>query len=193
MKINQEMVSYAKQQLATGVSRVVITENLKNVGWSDEIISETFNFLDTNSSIPINQPLAITTKVESNSINSPYSIFLVAVLVVSLFILTNGIYSDIKNFTTNLNYTLLLEGLFVIPFLLAAFLIHGFLKDEKQRFKILSLPYFIISAWVFIRLLWKVGENIWKANNALGVYVALGMSVIVLTGIIIFIQRYIKD
>ncbi len=189
--INQEIVSYIKTQLTGGVSQQVIIENLKKAGWASEVISDSYNEVIATNSIP--QPEQIAVKnVEVESINSPYSSILSAVLIISLFIITNGIFSDIKDMVATENRILLFEGLFVIPFLLAAFLLHSSFGEDKKRFEILSYPYFIISAWILLRLLWKVGQNIWQANNALGVYIVLGMVIVVLTGVIIFVQRYIK-
>ncbi len=191
MPINLEIVSYIRKQLALGVPRINIVENLKKVGWSNEVIMESFDAISLGTPISEIQP-EVMQSPEPDSVNSPYSSLLAVVLVISLFILTNGIFSDIKSMTATENQILLFEGLFVIPFLLVAFLLHSSFGNDKARFKILSFPYFIISAWILLRLLWKVGQNIWEAKNALGVYIVLGMVVVVLTGIIIFIQHYIK-
>lgn len=189
--INKDIVSYIRAQQKLGISQQVIIDNLKQAGWSGEVISDSYNDVIANNTIP--QPEKVEVKqVEVESVNSPYSSILSAVLVISLFILTNGIFSDIKNMVATENKILLLQGLFVIPFLLAAFLLHSSFREQKKRFEILSYPYFIISAWILLRLLWKVGQNIWEANNALGVYIVLGMVIAVLTGVIIFVQRYIK-
>ncbi len=188
--INQEIASYIKTQLALGTSHEVIVENLKKVGWADGVILEAYDAVISNN--PTTSAQSAVGQMPTESINSPYSSILSVVLVISLFILTNGIFSDIKGMTATDNKILLLEGFFVIPFLLAAFLLHSSFRVDKKRFEILSYPYFIISAWILLRLLWKVGQNIWEANNALGVYIVLGMVVAVLTGVIIFVQRYIK-
>lgn len=197
--INQQMVSYIKEQLALGTPQAVVIDNLKKVGWAENVINESLGVVLSGmaniSVAPINglpESKLSNNSIGDNSVNSPYSSLLAVILVVSLLILTNGIFSDIKNLTATVNKILIYEGLFAIPFLLVAFLLHSHFKTPNKRFEILSYPYFIISAWILLRLLWKVGENIWKANNALGVYVILGMIVLVLTGVIIFIQKYIK-
>ncbi|HWA32252.1 MAG TPA: hypothetical protein VG694_02280 [Candidatus Paceibacterota bacterium] len=215
---NQQVTGYIKDQINKGISTDIITANLKRVGWADDVIYASLaaaqtpvpppaakpEFFNDNPELPAgNTPAAadspaasitVASPMETESVNSPYSIILAVILVVSLFVLMNGLFSDIQNATAgNINLTLTYQGLMVVPFLLVAFLLHSSFRTENRRFRILSMPYFIIGAWVLLRLLWKVAQNLLAANSARGIYIVLGMIIVVLTGIIIFVQKYIKE
>lgn len=192
MAQNQDISLYIQEQMRLNVSNETIVKNLKSVGWSDEAILNAFKIVAVPQA-PNRDATSTPAITEQESVNSPYSSLLAIVLTVSLFVLMNGIFSDIKTGVQNVNTMLLYEGFFVIPFLLIAFLIHSSFKEDSKRFKILSLPYFAISAYILCRLLWQVGENLLRANSAIGIYVVLGMIILVLTGVIIFVQKYIKE
>lgn len=180
--MNQNVVDYIERGRSQGASDQIIRQKLLESGWAENIINESF--------LVSQKPVAESRVVaKSEDLVSPYSQIMAILLAVSLFVLTNGIFSDIKNNIENTNKTLLYEGLFVVPFLLIGLSIYNSMEDKK-RFRILSLPYFAMSAWLTVKLLWKVGAYILDKNAALGVYVVLGAIVVILTGIIIFTQKH---
>jgi hypothetical protein len=72
-------------------------------------------------------------------------------------------------------------------------MLYGFASQNKKRYIILCQPYFVVSAFLFLRLLWNVGRYILNTNATYGVYIVLIMSVAVLTGFIIFLQKFLKS
>lgn len=186
----ESIVIYIKNQKGKGVSDENIIKNLKEVGWSQDAIKDAYMEIVNMPKEPV---LATTQTLSSQDINSPYSVTLAILLFVSLFTLVNGAFSDIKHLTTDANKMLLYEGVFVIPFLLIAFLMNQAFQNDKKRFQIISIPYFSMGAWLLLKLLWKVGENILNANAAVGIYLVLGLVILILTGIIIFVGKHMHS
>jgi hypothetical protein len=80
-----------------------------------------------------------------------------------------------------------------LPFLFVAFVLHGSFSKDNKRYLIISQPYFITAAFLLVRLLWDTSAYILNTNATYGVYVVLVLIIGVLTGIILFVQKYIKN
>lgn len=198
---DQKIIEYIQAARAKGETDQKIAMDLKRAGWMDAMIYECFGLASVGViQMPIEnleEKIAETkkrvTSQPTEEHNSPFSVFMALVLIVSLFILSNKIFSDIAPLTgNNITSLLILQAFFVVPFLLTAFLLHGSLKNEGERYTILSFPYFLVSGWLLLRLLIKVGSHILDTNAALGIYIVLAMVIVVLTGIVVFVNRYIK-
>jgi len=214
--VNQTLVEYIKSVKAQGYSDTAVVEALRKNGWSDNDINEAYSFVNLAAQTP-SAPMApkaptpsalpsytvepktmpaqsaqVAIPEESN--NSPFSFGLAIVLFVSLFILVNKIIHDIgQNFYSNINSKLVFDAILVIPFLFVSFLLYGIASQNKKRYIILCQPYFVVSAFLFLRLLWNVGSYILSANATYGVYIVLVMAIVVLTGFVIFLQKFLKS
>ena len=196
--LDQNLVTYIKVSLSEGKSHELIKQSLLANGWQEAMIDEAFNFQATQSTdsvhvaasnVPSTKPLLFYRPAT----NSPFSVLLALVLTGTLFILTNRIVTDISNhFDESITSNLIVNGFIVLPFLLLAFLLHTSFGFDNKRYLILSRPYYIIAAWLLIRLLFKVSKYLLDANSAYGVYIVLGLIVGVLTVMVIFIQHYLK-
>lgn len=181
--MNQNVEQYVLQSRSQGISDEIIRKKLLENGWADTLILEALNFPRPAVHTEVRK-----TEGSNLSMTSPYSQILATLLTVFLFILTNGLFSDIKANLYSPNKLLMFEALAIVPFLMVGILVH-FSMEDKNRFRILSLPYFIISAWLTLRLLEKVVTYILDKNAALGIYLVLGVIVVILTGVIIFTQK----
>ncbi len=207
--IDERVINYIKHSRSTGVSDAQIITDLKSGGWSDQMISEAFSIASGVNTIPVNptpNPSLASTSTQSQSaiasprvaikkeeINSSFSILLALILTISLFILSNKIFADVKLLADgDITKLLMIQGFFVLPFIVVAFLLNASLKDGGERYKIISTPYFIVSGFLLLRLLFKVAAHILDKNAALGVYIVLGMVIVVLTGIVLFVSNYVK-
>ncbi len=206
--IDERVTNYIKHSRSTGVSDAQIIADLKSGGWTDQVISEAFGITSGVNAIPVNpvqnQTISSQPQVQNTvksahgpfkkeEINSSFSILLAVILTISLFILSNKLFADVKLLAEgNITKLLMIQGFFVIPFMVAAFFLNASLKDEGERYKIISTPYFLVSGFLLVRLLFKVAGHILDKNAALGVYIVLGMVIVVLTGIIFFVSNYVK-
>lgn len=88
-------------------------------------------------------------------------------------------------------YQLLIHTGFVIPVLLAAFLLYFLLhyKKDKNPKRIIAWPYFIFSVWVLLHLVIETFYFLIKEYETLGLYVVLIVLAVLLTWLILFVQR----
>ncbi len=90
----------------------------------------------------------------------------------------------------SISFKLILHALIVAPFWIITFLLYAFLKEDRKRYEVLLGAYYITSGWLLIALLFNVARYIWYSDTVLGVYIVLGMLVVVLTGAVWAIQKY---
>lgn len=212
---NQKLVDYIETVGGQGFSEPMIRDVLAKNGWHDQDVNDAFSYIrmvkeTMASSAPVpDQPAKIDVSVIMPSINkqastqtvnnafeynSPYSIGLAIILFGALLVLINQIIDDSAWFTSSVNGKLIFDALLILPFLLVAFILHGsFHTEERKHFLIISQPYFLVSAFLLVRLLWDTSAYILDKNATYGVYVVLALIIAVLTGAIIFIQKYIKN
>ena len=215
LMINKELVDYIKSVKAQGYENSAIVEALHNNGWQDKDINEAFGFVSlsaqtptipsfnsNNSTTPLVSKDAISTNKQSQILrneeiinyNSPFSAGLAIVLFASLFVLVNKIIHDVGlSFDNNANNRLILDAIITIPFLFISFLLYGIASQNHKKFIILCQPYFIVSAFLFLRLLWNTGAYILNTNATYGVYIVLVMAILVLTGFVLFLQKFFKS
>lgn len=208
--VNQILVDYIKSVKAQGYENASIVEALHNNGWQDKDINEAFSFISLAAGAPVmpssvNSPIQPAVPIsgtnknfsmikEEISRNSPFSVGLAVILFVSLFILVNKIINDIGiPFSNNINNKLILDGVIIIPFLFVSFLLFGIASNDRKRYIILCQPYFVVSAFLFLRLLWRTGAYVLDTNATYGVYIVLIMALLVLSGFILFLQRFFKS
>ncbi len=218
--INQTLVDYIKSVKAQGYEDTAIVVALRNNGWQDKDINEAFGFVNLSAQTPkiavpvspTNPVSAVVTPPETETIksefqniqnisskssinlNSPFSVGLAVVLFVSLFILVNKIIHDVGiSFGNDINSMLLLDAVITIPFLFISFLLYGMVNQDRKKLIIVCQPYFIVSAFLFLRLLWHTGAYILDKNATYGVYLVLVMAILVLTGFVFFLQKFFKS
>ena len=185
-----------------------IRDVLKSAGWDDVSIHGAYTIVNTELHVP-KPPPSNDTPLENEersdvkhaltdqkqqishqdiSVNSPYSIIISVGLLLSLLILGNQLFrdmSDIKNIATKL----IVEAIVITPVLLIIFLLNNSFQDRKKRFQILIQPYYMVAIWMFLRLFVQLLFYLYDKAAAFGIYVALGLIVALLTGVIIFAQK----
>lgn len=197
---NDALIQYIKAAKAQGFTDDSVRTVLLQNGWLAPDIDQAFAIISNpvpmpNAPIPeAVKPRAAAVAVEKSEYheyNSPYSIGLGAVVGASLFVIVNKFIHDVQVGTGSINGKLILDALVILPFLAAAFMLHGSFSNDRKRYLILSQPYFAVSAYLLVRLLWDTSSYILNVNAAYGVYIVLVMVVLVLTGLIIFVRNYI--
>lgn len=209
--INEQLVSYIKTVQAQGFSESAIREVLAKAGWQNQDVDEAFSSFNLIKEMPLpvgmaysqvtpvnntNSPIGNNPNIRqpvSIEYNSPYSVGLAVVLCGAIFVLLNKIIDDSALFTNSINSKLIFDVLLIIPFLITAFILHESFHERRKRFLIISQPYFLVSGFLLIRLLWDTSRYILNTNATYGVYIVLILVIIVLTGSVLFIQKYIKD
>ncbi|OGE87581.1 MAG: hypothetical protein A3J07_02580 [Candidatus Doudnabacteria bacterium RIFCSPLOWO2_02_FULL_49_13] len=203
--LEQSLINYIKSALAEGRNGSEIRQALLGHGWQAGDVDQALSLLVSHgqSSAP-SAPAPALAPVTFGEISSaipiartnfisPYSYLLELVLFFALLILGNKAISDIHtHFPTDINGRLIFDALVVIPFLLAATTLHMSFLHSKERFRVLSEPYYLVAGWLIVRLLWNASKYILDKNAVYGVYIVLLLVVAVLTGIVFFIQKYIK-
>ena len=210
--VDQQLVSYIKEAKSKGAADDMIRHVLLGNGWDSQVVAEAFQAVSLGQSAPLPPgmstapPPMVTPSpgyyAASASSSSParkssysaYSVLLALVLFFSLLVLINQLVDDVReNFGDNISARLIIDALIILPFLLAASAIHFSLQDEKKKYMILSQPYYIVSGFLLIRLLFNVSNYILNKDTAYGVYIVLSMIIVVLTGIIVFVLRYLRN
>jgi len=88
-------------------------------------------------------------------------------------------------------YRLLIHTAFVVPLLLAAFLLYFWLhyKKEKHPKRIIAYPYFIFAIWMTLHLIFESFYFLIKQYDKLGLYIVLIVLVALLTWLVLFVQK----
>ena len=193
--IDQNVVNYIRDARSKNISDDVIKQALILNGWNEPQVAAALAVTNAVETTPVNSaPQPILGGSIKRRANSTLSVLLGIVLFVALFILSNHIVKDLMVDAADVSTQLIINSLIVLPFLLIAFLLHySFHQNEhKNKYLIIAQPYYFVSAWLLIKLLFKVSSYILDTNAAYGVYVVLVLVIAVLTGIIFFVQRYLK-
>lgn len=88
------------------------------------------------------------------------------------------------------SFRMILNAIIVLPFWILTFLLYLSLKDERKKFEALIGSYLVTSGWLLVFLLFNVASYIYNADTTVGVYIVLGMVIIVLTTAGWGIQKY---
>ncbi|MFA6353369.1 MAG: hypothetical protein WCW93_00305 [Candidatus Paceibacterota bacterium] len=99
--INDQLLSYVKQQLSLNVGREVITSNLKSQGWTDDDVNEAFRAImpvSVPTSVPT--PLVVScvnpnlTQIQTNFSNTTHikskKIFFIVIIILILLCMAGG-------------------------------------------------------------------------------------------------------
>jgi len=88
-------------------------------------------------------------------------------------------------------YKLLIHTAFVIPVLLAAFLLYfwQYYKKKHSINKIIAWPYFIFAIWMLMHVIIEAFYYLIKEYEKLGIYIVLIILVSLLTWLVLFIQK----
>lgn len=204
--INEQLVGYIKTVESQGFTESAVRDVLVKAGWQIKDIDEAYSHMKLLKGMPMpasdvaqvaQSPVSSTSNTYKNNnhieYNSPYSIGLATVLCGAIFILLNKVIDDSSTFTNSINGKLIFDVMLIVPFIVVAFILHESFKDRRKKFLIISQPYFLVSGFLLVRLLWDTSNYILNANAAYGVYVVLILIIAVLTGSILFIQKYIKQ
>ncbi|MDE2031262.1 MAG: hypothetical protein KGI58_03345 [Patescibacteria group bacterium] len=213
--VNEQLTHYIETVQSQGYSESTIRDVLAKNGWQPHDIDEAFSYVKlTNNTLSANAPVAPanfgavsnnTAKAEEVTnqsygefvhtgpeYNSPFSVGLAIVLVAAIMILLNKVIDDASYYTNTINSQLIFDVLIVIPFILIAFILHESFINTGKRFLLVSQPYFLVSAALLVRLLWDTSKYILNTSATYGVYIVLILIILVLTGSILFVQKYIK-
>lgn len=212
---NEQITKYIETVQAQGYNDATIRDVLSKNGWQLQDIDDAFQYVRlSKASLSAQAPVApgaasavsindnkekiISTIFDKNtqvkaSDNSPFASGLAVVLVCAMMILLNKIIDDASFYTNTINSQLVFDTMIVIPFLLAAFIIHESYSSYGKRYLLMSQPYFVVSAALLVRLLWDTSKYILNTSATYGVYIVLVMIILVLTGSILFVQKYIKS
>lgn len=105
------------------------------------------------------------------------------------YIETKAAPSDQYNRDDCRNFALLIHAAFVIPVFLIAFLVYFFFyyRKPQSKYKVLAWPYFVFSCVMLAHLLIETGVRF--IGNKVGVYIILGLIAVILTGLVILLQK----
>lgn len=95
-----------------------------------------------------------------------------------------------KAHTASPSFRMILNAVIVLPFWIITFLLFVSLKGNRKKYESLLGAYYVTSGWLLIFLFFNVARYIWYSNTVIGVYVVLGMLVVILTGAIWGVQKY---
>ncbi len=216
--VNEQLTKYIETVQEQGFSETMIREVLEKNGWGNTDINDAFTYLRMQKASLIAQAPISPTMTKPNIVlpgeettskndqasseqtiypksieyNSPFSAGLAVVLFVAIMILLNKVIDDSAFYTNTVNAQLIFDVLIVIPFILIAFILRESFPNTGKRYLLVSQPYFVVSALLLVRLLWDTSKYILNTNATYGVYVVLVLIIIVLTGAILFVQKYIK-
>jgi|GEM_PF-4260742 hypothetical protein len=200
--VDTSLLEYIKRALQQGQAKSAISQTLINNGWSESAVNEAFSQAMAGEAPkgPDFVAPAITTPQTSASrpvrnyeIYSHFSVLLAFVLFFGLLILSNKIINDIgQHFDSDITGRLIFDSLVILPFLICAFALHYSLVESGEKYRILSTPYYIVSGWLVIRLLFNASSYILSTQVVYGVYIVLVLVVAVLTGVVFFVQKFIK-
>ena len=190
--VDSNLIHYIRDAIARGHQEAQIKQTLTSHGWQEGDIRDAYALAQSPNYTPVATAPGLL-KPSALDFYSPYSRLLAVVLFVTLLILSTKIIKDVRlNFPDDINARLTFDALLVLPFLIAASALHFFFHQRKEKFLILSQPYYLVAGWLMLRLLWNVSQYILDSNAVYGVYIVLVLVVVVLTAIIFFIQHFIK-
>jgi len=218
---NEQLTQYIETVSSQGFSEATIREVLAKNGWQNMDVNDAFSYVKLQkdslmAQAPKASPMMApqeTLSIEMNSVrndkilsnlydpttqktvveyNSTFSVGLAVVLIATMMILLNKIIDDAAFYTTTINAQLIFDALIIIPFLLIAFILRESFPNTGRRYLLISQPYFIVSGVLLVRLLWDTSKYILNTNATYGVYVVLILIILILTGSILFVQKYIK-
>ncbi len=213
---SEQLTKYIETVSSQGFSEATIREVLAKNGWQSADVNDAFLYLQQRKnslsatapiapgmSTPINNNVAKKEQILSNlfnessahkdvEYNSPFSSGLAVVLLVAIMIFLNKVIDDAGLYTNTINARLIFDVLIIIPFILIAFILRESFPNTGKRFLLVSQPYFVVSGVLLVRLLWDTSKYILNTNATYGVYVVLILVILVLTGSILFVQKYIK-
>lgn len=204
--INEQLIKYVGDSLAKGSRPDLIIEVLKSNGWKKDDIDQAFEFFSMQKSAPIasnaskvslqqsKSPIApvspTSSFIDQHRTNSPYSVILAILLLISLATLAINLSRDLEKAFFDNSARLIISAVVALLLMGIAFAMNYFLSDQ-QRFRLLHVPYFLVAGYMLLRLLFMVSKFILDNNAVYGVYIVLLMMIAVLTAIIVFVQKYI--
>ena len=130
---------------------------------------------------------------------SPLSLVLTIFLVLAVIFLFEQAWNDLGRLAgehTGYGYNseielskLIIRSLFVGPATFIALFLYFSLRGKGTRYGVITLPYFITSLIFLIRLLFNVGVFVLREYKSVGIYIVLIFIIIVISGLIFFIQK----
>lgn len=213
---SEQLTKYIETVSSQGFSEATIREVLAKNGWQSSDVNDAFLYLQQRkNSLSATAPIApgMSTQINNNvankeqipsnlfnessahkdvEYNSPFSSGLAVILLVAIMIFLNKVIDDAGLYTNTINARLIFDVLIIIPFILIAFILRESFPNTGKRFLLVSQPYFVVSGVLLVRLLWDTSKYILNTNATYGVYVVLILVILVLTGSILFVQKYIK-
>lgn len=214
--VSEQLTKYIETVSSQGFSEATIREVLAKNRWQSADVNDAFLYLQQRkNSLSATAPIApgMSTQINNNvakkeqilsnlfnessahkdvEYNSPFSSGLAVVLLAAIMIFLNKVIDDAGLYTNTINARLIFDVLIIIPFILIAFILRESFPNTGKRFLLVSQPYFVVSGVLLVRLLWDTSKYILNTNATYGVYVVLILVILVLTGSILFVQKYIK-
>ena len=102
----------------------------------------------------------------------------------------NQYFEVYKKHTASPSFRMMLNAIIVLPFWIVTFLLFLSVKEDRKKYGVLLWSYYVTSGWLLIFLFFNVARYIWNSNTVIGVYVVLGMLVVILTGAVWGVQKY---
>jgi len=110
---------------------------------------------------------------------------------------TTTMITPTKNYSQGQYETsrLLIHAAFILPVLLAALLLYflQYYKKERTPKSIVALPYFIFALWMILHLVLEAFYILIDQLKEAGVYIVLIVLAVVLTWLVMFIQKKIHE
>ncbi len=138
---------------------------------------------------------------------SPITILLSVFLTIVVIVLFNQIWSDLSRLVTSglgadlpryssgtlsptveLNM-IFVHTLFVVPLVVVALMVYLSVKDKGSKYGAVTLPYFIGSLIMVLRLLWDIGDYVIDNLGRSGIYLVLIFLVVVFSALIFYVQH----
>lgn len=132
---------------------------------------------------------------------SPLSLILTIFLVLAVIFLFEQIWKDLGSLsgeTSRYRYSydssielskLIWRSIFVGPATFIALYLYFSFRGKGTRYGVITLPYFITSLIFLIRILFNAGRFVLNEYKVLGIYIVLIFLIVVISGVIFFVQK----
>jgi hypothetical protein len=208
--IDQSLLDYIKKNLAQGNPSEAIRHALLSNGWSEMQVNEAMAAAQLTGDVPLppaphpaNSPVPPPPPGQPGmhyrprpaerkpELSSPYSVLISGLLFILVIVFSNRLIKDLSN-NASQNFQLIAEALVTMLILGSGFIIHKALGEKSPKFLILARPYYAAAILLVLRLLLHTSAYILDKNVTYGVYIVLVLVIAVLTGMILFLQKFIK-
>lgn len=123
-------------------------------------------------------------------------VFIIIILLISLFALCERILYDLSrtvvgdgfDYVDNMK-TIFVHAIFIVPVLAISIVINVFVGQQKQKYSVVLMPYFITSIILAVQLVCEIAIYFANHHTKLELYVVLLAIIAIVSYAIWFIQR----